>query len=110
MVFPQGDSVALAFESIVKASHLNLTKNVIPAIGAQMAMQSSIFGRLGEFDFRRSFRDHSGLTKKCINRGNTTYMVLWRNFSPVLCKPISGGRRPKVHLSELRIGQKLPVS
>lgn len=44
---PQGDSVAHAFESIVKASHLNLTKNLPTAVGGQMSMQSSIFGRLG---------------------------------------------------------------
>ena len=39
--------MASAFESITKASHLNITKDVVNAIGSQMAMQSSIFGRLG---------------------------------------------------------------
>ncbi|KAK3172503.1 hypothetical protein OEA41_005825 [Lepraria neglecta] len=43
----QGDGVAQAFESILKASHLNVTKNVLNAIGSQMSMQSSVFGRLG---------------------------------------------------------------
>ncbi|KAF6222916.1 hypothetical protein HO133_000967 [Letharia lupina] len=42
-----GDSVAQAFESIVRSSHLNVTKDVANAIGSQMSMQSSIFGRLG---------------------------------------------------------------
>lgn len=42
-----GESVAQAFENVVKSSHLNVTKNVANAIGSQMSMQSSIFGRLG---------------------------------------------------------------
>ncbi|MCJ1230296.1 Anaphase-promoting complex subunit 5 [Toensbergia leucococca] len=42
-----GDSTAFAFESIMKASHLNVTKNVANAVGSQMMMQSSIFSRLG---------------------------------------------------------------
>ena len=45
--WPQGDSVALAFENVVKATHLNITKGLTAMIGAQMALQSSIFGRLG---------------------------------------------------------------
>ena len=36
-----------AFESIVKAAHLNLTKNTAEAYGGLMLMQSSIFDRLG---------------------------------------------------------------
>ncbi len=39
--------MSTAFEGIMKASHLNITKNVANAIGDQMMMQSSIFGRLG---------------------------------------------------------------
>ena len=39
--------MAQAFEGIVKASHLNVTKNAANVIGSQMSMQSSIFGRLG---------------------------------------------------------------
>lgn len=31
----------------MKASHLNVTKNVVNAVGSQMMMQSSVFGRLG---------------------------------------------------------------
>ncbi len=50
MVVWQGESVSTAFESILKASHLNVTKNVVNAIGSQMMMQSSIFGRLGTSD------------------------------------------------------------
>jgi anaphase-promoting complex subunit 5 len=44
----QGESVSMAIESITKASHLNVTKNVANAVGSQMAMQSSLFGRLGK--------------------------------------------------------------
>ena len=47
LTFSQGDSTAFAFESIMKASHLNVTKNVANAVGSQMMMQSSIFSRLG---------------------------------------------------------------
>ena len=39
--------MTLAFENITKASHLNIVKDVVDAIGSQMAMQSSLFGRLG---------------------------------------------------------------
>lgn len=34
----------------MKASYLNVTKNVVNAVGSQMMMQSSIFGRLGMFN------------------------------------------------------------
>ena len=40
----------MAFEGITKASHLNVTKRVLNVVGSQMAMQSSIFGRLGKVD------------------------------------------------------------
>ncbi|KAL9132294.1 MAG: hypothetical protein Q9175_006534 [Cornicularia normoerica] len=46
LALSNGDSVAQAFESIVKSSHLNLTKNIANAVGSQMSMQFSIFGRL----------------------------------------------------------------
>lgn len=39
--------MSMAFESIVKASHLNVTKNITEAHGGLMLMQSSIFDRLG---------------------------------------------------------------
>lgn len=40
-----------AFESIVKASHLNVTKNITEGYGGLMLMQSSIFDRLGRLIF-----------------------------------------------------------
>ena len=43
----QGDGAAQALESILKASHLNVVKNVTNAVGSQMSMQSSVFSRLG---------------------------------------------------------------
>lgn len=46
----------MAFESVLKASHLNITKNVVNAVGSQMMMQSSIFGRLGEFACLKVFK------------------------------------------------------
>lgn len=45
----KGDSVALAFENVVKATHLNISKGLTAMIGGQMALQSSIFGRLGKY-------------------------------------------------------------
>ncbi|KAL8792606.1 MAG: hypothetical protein Q9195_004829 [Heterodermia aff. obscurata] len=42
-----GENLTLAFENITKASHLNIVKDVVNAIGSQIAMQSSLFSRLG---------------------------------------------------------------
>ncbi|KAL8675261.1 MAG: hypothetical protein Q9168_000382 [Polycauliona sp. 1 TL-2023] len=47
LTLSNGDNVTQAFESIVKASHLNLTKDITEAHGGLMLMQSSIFDRLG---------------------------------------------------------------
>ncbi|KAL8818783.1 MAG: hypothetical protein Q9223_002662 [Gallowayella weberi] len=47
LILSNGDNVSLAFESIVKASHLNVTKNLTEAYGGLMLMQSSTFDRLG---------------------------------------------------------------
>ncbi|KAL8681501.1 MAG: hypothetical protein Q9186_002387 [Xanthomendoza sp. 1 TL-2023] len=47
LILCNGDNVSLAFESIAKASHLNVTKNIPEAYGGLMLMQSSIFDRLG---------------------------------------------------------------
>ncbi|KAI9703278.1 MAG: anaphase promoting complex subunit 5 [Candelina mexicana] len=41
-----GESVPIAFENIIKASHLIVTKNIKIVVGPQMLIQSSIFGRL----------------------------------------------------------------
>ena len=43
--------MTLAFENITKASHLNIVKDVVNATGSQMAMQSSLFSRLGNCGF-----------------------------------------------------------
>ncbi|MCJ1260973.1 Anaphase-promoting complex subunit 5 [Lobaria immixta] len=47
LALSNGENVSHAFECLLKASHLNVTKNVVNAIGSQMMMQSSIYGRLG---------------------------------------------------------------
>ena len=52
-IMAQGESVYVAMESVIKASHLNVTKYVANAVGSQMAIQSSIFGRLGSFHINR---------------------------------------------------------
>ena len=36
-----------AFESVVKASHVSITKNVTDTMGSQMEIESTIFARLG---------------------------------------------------------------
>ena len=43
----QGESVPSAFENIIRSSHLNVTKNMTSAVGSQMLLQSSLWGRLG---------------------------------------------------------------
>ncbi|KAL8763874.1 MAG: hypothetical protein Q9184_000470 [Pyrenodesmia sp. 2 TL-2023] len=47
LILSKGDSVSQAFESIVKASHLSITKDTAETNGSQLLMQSSIFERLG---------------------------------------------------------------
>ncbi|SLM38451.1 Tetratricopeptide-like helical domain [Lasallia pustulata] len=47
LALTNGDSVTLAFETITKSSHLNVTYNIINVIGSQMMMQASVFARLG---------------------------------------------------------------
>ncbi|KAL8942432.1 MAG: hypothetical protein Q9211_001400 [Gyalolechia sp. 1 TL-2023] len=46
-ILSNGDSASQAFESIVKAAHLNITENTAESYGSQWLMQSSIFDRLG---------------------------------------------------------------
>ncbi|KAF8476143.1 anaphase-promoting complex subunit 5-domain-containing protein [Kalaharituber pfeilii] len=42
-----GESIPAAFESILRSSHLNITKNIHNAMGSQILLQSAIWGRLG---------------------------------------------------------------
>ncbi|RKF64418.1 Anaphase-promoting complex subunit 5 [Erysiphe neolycopersici] len=42
-----GESVAIVFENIIKSSHLIVEKNLKSMIGPQIAIQSSLWGRLG---------------------------------------------------------------
>lgn len=43
----QGSSLATAFENIVKASHLNVTKNINNSMGPQLMIQASMYTRIG---------------------------------------------------------------
>ena len=43
----QGESLAIVFESLTKASYLNITKNITNVISSQMGVESSLFARLG---------------------------------------------------------------
>ncbi|KAL8691630.1 MAG: hypothetical protein Q9218_003185 [Villophora microphyllina] len=47
LILSDGDSVSQASESVLKASHLNVTKGINEAHGGQMLMHASIFDRLG---------------------------------------------------------------
>jgi anaphase-promoting complex subunit 5 len=42
-----GESIALAFENILRSSQLNVTKNMMANVGSQMMLQSSLWSRLG---------------------------------------------------------------
>jgi anaphase-promoting complex subunit 5 len=47
MGLSNGESIATAFENIQRSSQLNVTKNMMNNVGAQMMLQSSIWSRLG---------------------------------------------------------------
>jgi len=42
-----GESIATAFENILRSSELSVTKNMMNNVGAQMMLQSSLWSRLG---------------------------------------------------------------
>jgi anaphase-promoting complex subunit 5 len=50
-----GESVAAAFENILKSSHLIVDKNMKPMIGPQMAMSSHLWARLGVMHLGRQY-------------------------------------------------------
>lgn len=47
MGLQHGDSLASVFESIAKASHLNVTKGVMNVVGPTLLMKGSVYGRIG---------------------------------------------------------------
>ncbi|KAI9819380.1 MAG: anaphase promoting complex subunit 5 [Phylliscum demangeonii] len=47
LILANGESVAEAFENILKSSHINVVKGMTNVLGAQMLLQSSIWTRLG---------------------------------------------------------------
>ncbi|CAL3968082.1 unnamed protein product [Diplocarpon coronariae] len=52
-----GESVATAFENILKSSQLTVEKNMKSMMGPQIAMQSSLWGRLGIAHLSRQYCD-----------------------------------------------------
>ncbi len=71
----------------MKSSHLNVTKNVANAIGSQMSMQSSAFGRLGTysdlFETKLEVTDHeSGVTCQSWLSGEL-FLQCYADESPV---------------------------
>lgn len=52
-----GESAATAIENILKSSHLIVEKNMKSMMGPQMAMQSSLWGRLGVVQLSREYCD-----------------------------------------------------
>lgn len=52
-----GESVATAFENILKSSHLIVEKNMKSMMGPQMAMHSSLWSRLGVTHLSREYCD-----------------------------------------------------
>ena len=42
--------MSMAFENVIRASHLNVMKYIANATGSQMSMQASLFSRLGKTD------------------------------------------------------------
>ena len=76
-----------AFESIIKASHLNVTKNTTEAYGGLMLMQSSIFERLGRLiptheNFRRADLIIQGLPAKLGAIASSFSNVMLNNHLP----------------------------
>ncbi|OJK00684.1 hypothetical protein ASPACDRAFT_27181 [Aspergillus aculeatus ATCC 16872] len=41
-----GESLAASMENIIRASHLNVTKNLMNSVGPQLLLQASLFGRI----------------------------------------------------------------
>lgn len=50
-----GESVAIVFENVIKSSHLIVEKNLKSMIGPQIAIQSSLWGRLGIFQLFKQY-------------------------------------------------------
>lgn len=50
-----GDSVATAFENLLKSSHLNVNKNMKSMAGSEMAMMATLWSRLGVTTLSRQY-------------------------------------------------------
>lgn len=52
-----GESIATAFENILRSSDLSVTKSIMSNVGAQMMLQSSLWSRLGVASLALSYCD-----------------------------------------------------
>ena len=43
----QGESLAMAFENVVRASYLNVTKSLVASAGPQFLLQTALYARIG---------------------------------------------------------------
>lgn len=43
----KGESIASTIENIVRASHLNITKNLVNSMGPQLLLQNALYSRIG---------------------------------------------------------------
>ena len=43
----QGESLASAFENVVRASYLNVTKHLPNSVGPQFLLQTALYARIG---------------------------------------------------------------
>lgn len=57
MNMSNGESIAMAFENLMQSSHLITTKNMKAMMGGQLAMYSSLWGRLGVVSLSRQCCD-----------------------------------------------------
>jgi anaphase-promoting complex subunit 5 len=60
-----GESVATAFENILKSSHLIVEKNMKPMMGPQMAISSHLWARLGVAHLERQYSEVYLTTHAC---------------------------------------------
>ena len=54
-------------ESIMKASHISVTKHLPGAVGSEMAMQSSLFARLGKIPCSPIYCHRQSLTRSGVS-------------------------------------------
>ena len=93
-----------AFESIVKSSHLNVTKNIANTAGSQMSMQSSTFARLGMCSVFYEFAKRSSHAES-MTRCKLSSLAIRRALSSMLHRSVSCGRRCALYLQKRTNGR-----